>query len=422
MRRSPHRLFWGVADQGLSSLGNFLLSVIIARQVSAVDFGAFGAAFTAYLVVNGISRAVSSETYTVVFGTRDDEHARAGAAASVGTALVCGLIAATLVALVGVLVPAPLSGVLLAFAVALPGLVVQDAWRFLFFARGEPRAAAQNDALWTGVAVALIAGLVIVGSVSVGHYVLAWGTGAWAASAYGIWQSRTTPRPSMFRRWLREHAGLTWRYAIDFASAHGAQLASVWLLGVFGGLAALGAYRGALVLVGPLNVLFSGVVMLAVPEMVAMRERGPDRIPRASLLLGGVLMTIGLLWGFALSLMPDALGTAALGRTWETAQAALVPVALWVATTGIQAGPLVGLRGLAAAGRTLRSTVPIAPLVLVGGAVGGAYGGAVGASLWWAACGLLGAALAWMNLGEAVKERRTPASPGVQLPHLSTDV
>ena len=40
-RQAVRRLGWGVADQAVSSLTNFAVSIYVARTLGAVQFGAF---------------------------------------------------------------------------------------------------------------------------------------------------------------------------------------------------------------------------------------------------------------------------------------------------------------------------------------------------------------------------------------------
>ena len=56
----------------------------------------------------------------------------------------------------------PVGRALLALAVCLPGLLVQDCWRFAFMARGTPRSALLNDGVWAMALVPLL-GAVIAG-------------------------------------------------------------------------------------------------------------------------------------------------------------------------------------------------------------------------------------------------------------------
>ena len=47
-RQAARRLGWGVADQGMSSLTNFRLSIYVARTLGAVQFGAFSLAYVTF--------------------------------------------------------------------------------------------------------------------------------------------------------------------------------------------------------------------------------------------------------------------------------------------------------------------------------------------------------------------------------------
>ena len=54
-----------VGDQAFSSLTNFLLSLVIARNVTPEAFGAFTLAFAAYTIVLTIARSLTSEPLTI---------------------------------------------------------------------------------------------------------------------------------------------------------------------------------------------------------------------------------------------------------------------------------------------------------------------------------------------------------------------
>ena len=42
------RLGWGVADQAVSSVTNFAVSIYVVRELGAVQFGAFSLAYVTY--------------------------------------------------------------------------------------------------------------------------------------------------------------------------------------------------------------------------------------------------------------------------------------------------------------------------------------------------------------------------------------
>ena len=46
------------------------------------------------------------------------------------------------------LIPLLLVVSFLAFALVQPGILIQDSWRFVFFADGRPEMAAANDVVW----------------------------------------------------------------------------------------------------------------------------------------------------------------------------------------------------------------------------------------------------------------------------------
>jgi len=76
-RRVIQRAGWSFADQALNSGTNFALSVVIARNVGAAEFGAFGLVFSCYLLAVGFTRAVAGEPLLVRASVGDaDERLR----------------------------------------------------------------------------------------------------------------------------------------------------------------------------------------------------------------------------------------------------------------------------------------------------------------------------------------------------------
>ena len=65
------RLGWGVADQGVSSLGNFAFSILIAKALSPSDFGAFAIAWVTYGMILNVSRGLATDPLVVRFSHAD---------------------------------------------------------------------------------------------------------------------------------------------------------------------------------------------------------------------------------------------------------------------------------------------------------------------------------------------------------------
>ena len=96
VRRASSRLSWGVADQGASSLTNFLLNILVARTLGAEQFGAFTLAYVTYGFALNASRGVSIEPLLVRFSVMDMKTWRRATSRCTGTALLVGLVLGTL--------------------------------------------------------------------------------------------------------------------------------------------------------------------------------------------------------------------------------------------------------------------------------------------------------------------------------------
>jgi O-antigen/teichoic acid export membrane protein len=145
------RASWGLGDQALSSLTNFALGAVVARSVSPESFGAFTLAFATYLLVLGLSRAVSSEPFVIRFSAVSDREWARGVASSTGTSILVGIVGGIGCAIAGILTTGNVRGSFLALALTLPGLMLQDNWRNVFFARRGGAQAFVKDLVWAVV-------------------------------------------------------------------------------------------------------------------------------------------------------------------------------------------------------------------------------------------------------------------------------
>ena len=100
-RGAAREALWGVGDQALSSVTNFAVAVVVARNVSTAEFGAFTLAFAAYLIILTISRAVTTEPLTIRYSTAGLEGWRSGTTRAVGGAVLFGVGSGAAVTVVG---------------------------------------------------------------------------------------------------------------------------------------------------------------------------------------------------------------------------------------------------------------------------------------------------------------------------------
>ena len=90
-RQAARRLGWGVADQAVSSLTNFAVSIYIARTLGAAQYGAFSLAYVTYGFALNASRGLATDPLLVRFSGTDLPTWRRAVANCTGTAAVTGL-------------------------------------------------------------------------------------------------------------------------------------------------------------------------------------------------------------------------------------------------------------------------------------------------------------------------------------------
>ncbi|TDW75630.1 hypothetical protein [Kribbella pratensis] len=405
MKAVLRRLTWGLADQAVTSLVSFLVGVVVARQLGALQFGAFSLAWVTYGVVLNISRGLGTDPLAVRFSGLERPVWRTAVAKSSGMAIVVGLGTGAICALVGLLLGGHAGQAFIALGIVLPGLMLQDSWRFAFFASGQGGKAFVSDITW---ALGLVPLLYLASQhASVTLFVLAWGgAGVFAALVSGL-QAGILPRPILARRWLSEHRDLSLRYLTENLTLSGAYQLRIYGLGALAGVAAVGTVRGAEMLLGPFFIVLSGIGLVAVPEAARVLRRSVRALPLFCLALGGAQALAALGWGLLLLFaLPDKWGHALLGEVWLTASALVLPATLSVACAGFNTGAAAGLRALGIARRSLKAQLCASAFYLVGGVVGGALDGARG-SAWGAACATFAAAFVWWyTLHVGVRERK----------------
>ena len=382
----------------------------MARSATAAGFGAFSVVFASFTLALGLSRAVSSEALVVRYSGRDAVAWRRGTTNATGVAIIVGVVAGTCCAMIAPVLGGALAAPLVALGVTLPGLLLQDCWRYAFFANGEGRKAFVNDAIYAAVLLASFGALMSFGRATVASLVLVWGAAATAGAAVGMFQARTVPAPHRVRSWAREQRDLIPRYAGEFLASTVAGQLSIFLVGVIAGLGTLGSLRAAYLLFGPLQVLFMGIGLVAVPELVRILARSPRHLQRASAHLSAALAAVALTWGVTVMLTPTSLGRAVIGSVWSTAHPLAIALTMGWMASAVIAGAAAGVRALAAAKRGLAARIAGSLLGICGAVIGARADGARGAAWGLALGACVECTLWWMQLGRAVRDREPSGS------------
>ena len=405
-RRVARRFGWGLADQMVSSLSNAALSFYVARVLGATAFGAFSLAYVTYSFALNASRGLATDPLLVRFSGAKHAVWRRAVANCTGTALVVGMVtgAGSLAA------AAVLSGTarlaFLALGLTLPGLLLQDSWRYAFFAVGRGRQAFLNDTVWTLAIVPPMLFLRFTHHSTVFLFVLAWGLAATVAACVGPIQARVMPSPSSAWEWVSTHRDLGPRYLAENTANSGSSQLRIYGVGLIAGLAAVGYVQAAGLLMGPFLVVFMGISLVTVPEAARILRRSPHRLQLYCLAIGVALSVLGLLWGLVLLVaLPRGLGDLLLGEElWHPAYALVLPFTISVMGGCIISGATAGLRALGAARRSLRAMIIASVIFLVCGLVGAYFDDALGTVRGAAVATWVGALVWWWQLRLAMRE------------------
>lgn len=400
------RVSWTIADQALASATNIGTAVVAARSLDPQDFGAFGLAFTVYLLALGSCRALVTEPllsrYSCMMASQLATWARhvLGAAAGIGLASALTLLVASPV------VGGPAGQALWALALVLPALLVQDAWRYYFVTTGRPRSAVYNDGIWCITQLVLLVGMASTHAFNLVTIIMWWGISGTVAGLSCCIAGKTAPAVSSTWRWIATNRDLGARYGAEFVTASGAGHGTLLALGVIVDLVALGAVRATQVFFGPINVLFGGIYLALVPE--GARLAGDRR--RLRRLMGAASISLVVMAGTWLGVglvLPAQAGRAMFGASWDGVRTLLVPVGLGVLGGGVAAGGMAGLRALSAARASLRARLLGLP-VMIGAPLAGASAGARGFAFGLATATWAGAAIWWWQFERTVREPRRP--------------
>jgi O-antigen/teichoic acid export membrane protein len=419
--RFANRTIWSLTDQALSSTTNFGITIVIARSFSPTALGSFALAYAYYIALLQLSRCFTSEPLMVRFSGSRREAWHGATLHAASTAVTLGCLGTVVGLAVAGLTDGALRSSFLVVSAFLPLLLLQDLWRFGFFAAGRPRAAAANDTVWVVAMAILVLVAHAAGSPTLTWLVFVWAFSGAIAGVFGAFQVHRRPRARHVRGWIATHRDLGIRFAGEYLVYSAAVQATLYIVGAVAGVAAVGSIRAAQTLVGPVSLVFLGVSFGAVPEGVRIAARSPGRLPRFVSRLSLCLAGVSLMWGALVLAIPDGVGEAILGDSWRSARNLMVPIVVAVIAEGLNVGPWVGLRALAAAGRSLRGRAMIAAVTMVAGAAGSATMGAWGAAAGFAAGSVIATGVwTWQFLAANAAHNR--ASPRLDVRSVQPDV
>jgi O-antigen/teichoic acid export membrane protein len=410
-RRVSSRFSWGIADQAMATLTNFLLSIYVARSLGATQFGAFTLAYLTYGFAINASRGLSIEPLLIRFSGTHLPTWRRATAGCAGTALLVGLVTGICAIMLG-LVGGPTGRAFLALGLTLPGLLLQDSWRYAFFAVGRGHLAFINDTIWAVVQIPALVLLKTSGHANVFLFVLAWGLAACAGAVIGSFQAGVAPNLVGAVKWLVQHRDLGPRYLAENTGGNAADTLRSYSVSWILGLAAVGYVQAANVLMGPFKIIYFGMGIIAIPEGARLLRSAPRRLPVFCVAVSAVLTVLAVAWAAVLLVaLPRGLGHLVLGSIWRPSYPLVMPAALAITASCASTGAGIGLHALGAARRSLRAVLLTSALVVAAALAGALTEGTVGTMWGAAAASWVGTLVSWRQLGKALHDHGVPV-PG----------
>ncbi|WP_407107441.1 hypothetical protein [Rhodococcus aetherivorans] len=364
----------------MSNASNFLLTMVVARNVASGELGLFSAMIAGSALAIGLVRAWGSEPMIFRERTVDafDADIRHGS-----TVLATGILSLLVGALALPLMLLATNDFTLSavFAISVPFAVLQDSVRFVLVDRGLARRAFSAEVVWICVQMAFIGALGF--SQSLAFMIAAWGVGAFSSVLVGVMSLRVRYQFSAVWSWWRSVRSVSPVYMADFAVAGGLNQASVFIVVAVAGLEAAGFLRGAQLLLTPLTIVTLGMSFALAPEVtrVAGSDGRRQRLIRISAVYAAIVGVVATLSVAVPSLVPSSWVLAILGDSSHGSLDVLPYSCLALGIAGVSVGPGLVLRAVGKVRSSMAVKALTAPITLGAVAFGSSAGGAIGSQV-----------------------------------------
>jgi O-antigen/teichoic acid export membrane protein len=359
---------WVGIDQGLSALSNVVIAVAVTRAAGVGGLGRYSVAFACYLLVLGFQRQLVNEPLMSLRWQPAASNTVHDAPA-LGASLLCLLAASLVVLVVGLSTG---RSELIVLAPLLPGVGIQDFYRYVAFRRQRQRLAAGLDGLWLLLSALSCYWILQSGSPTVA--VVGWGVAGGIAAVFGAVQLRLTPaRPLVSLQWWQCEARRLGAFLTlaGIAYTAGAQAMLLAIAAIIGE-EPLGQLRQAQILLGPAALSITAFSFFVLPRL-ARRKEGTNS--RASGLMAVAAATLALVASGSSLVIAAPVSRLVFGHAAAVSIALLVPLSLQLILEAGASGfvlPLqVAQRGAAIAAARTVSVVLGVPAVICAAILGG---------------------------------------------------
>jgi hypothetical protein len=356
-----------------------------AHVLGPREFAVLALVQVGYVIALGVFRSLFSSVALVSDFARQPTFRHLGAVDAVAgsSALLC-LTSSLLLPLLTSVSPGQLIFAMTGVGVAL----IQDSVRLTSIATRRARDAALNDLCWLVAVVVALALCQLSAQPSAWTIAGAWAWASLAGLVVGVVTTGWRPDARRGLSFVRYKPRLSAAFLVEWTLNQGSATLATYGIGLFGGALAVAGIRAASLVLGPLNVLFSGMQLALLPLAVAARERNLQSVARMLRWASIVLCSAAIGWAVAILLLPDEFLRFAVGRQVEGVRTYMPPLAAGFAVTGLATGYITGLRVLREGARMVKTRVVATVISLSGAVLGYATVGTVLGGLWGLACGI----------------------------------
>jgi len=330
---------WGVFDQILLSVVNFLTLFLIARAVQPDAFGAFSLVYGAMLIANYGQLAFITQPHNVIAASLREGEYRVFTRSLLGAQLIAMTMLAAVVAAVAAVVGSIGSHdtflLLIAVIPALPLWQLQEFMRRVLYTEHRQAAAFANDLVSYGGQGIVVAALAATGRLTAPAALYVAALTSAAACALGFAQIRGSFRPARFSRgpivesfafgkWLAAAIGAHWVATQGY----------LYLAAAILGVAVAGALRAVQLILAPLHVLmFSLATMLPIRLSVVLanadEQAGASAFARTARLALRITLPLVAAYCVCVAVFADDILRTAYGSRYATYGSVLSIFALY---------------------------------------------------------------------------------------------
>jgi O-antigen/teichoic acid export membrane protein len=330
-------LILSLLNQVVSSGGNFLIGVYLARTLSLADFGLYGISYGICQLYIGVGNAILLMQMMVNMPDKQDADKDAYASRILLGVLMLGgltlfLVASGTLALI-FLQPdwQRFSGMITAISLTAVAFLAKDFFISYAYIRRRETLALSVSMLSLAILCAGLLGEYLAGiPLSAQNVLMLYALADALAAAYGYWSSpldilrnRCNLMPDFIEAWVHG------RWALGGVTATWMQAQTyTYVLAFFLGPVGVGQANAARIFISPFNFLIPAINQIAIPRLADLRQSNRRKMLRVSLMITAGLFLLAVVYSALLLGSLDFVFSTILGRHDE---GILVFVPIWCA-------------------------------------------------------------------------------------------